>query len=103
MPSRAPNGSITRLLSGESNRQVALLTSGDPSLSAVLTEAQRHLATLTSPWDASLGVGRKMAVTPRGIPPVREKGYTPGPESQSLRVPELSVLEAKASGGGKGG
>lgn len=50
-----------------------------------------------------MGVGRKMAVTLGEIRPVREKGFTPGPESQSLRVPELSVLEAKASGGGKGG
>lgn len=85
MPSRASNGSIMRSLSGESSRQVAFLTSGSPSLSVVLTDSEASCPTHLYPCEASLGVGRNVAVI------LQEGaacgGFTPGPESRSLGGP----------------
>jgi hypothetical protein len=78
MPSRDSNGSITRSLSGESNRQVAFLTSRYPSLSGMLRDPEAPFPTHPCSCKASLGVGRKMApILERGAVP---GGYIPGPE-----------------------
>lgn len=83
MPFRASNGSIMRSLSGESSRQVAFLTSGSPFLSIVLTDSEDSYPTHLYCYEASLGMGRKVAV-------IVEKGAAWG-------FPEPSVLGAEAS------
>lgn len=78
MPSRDSNGSITRSLSGESNRQAAFLTSRYPSLSGMLRDSEAPFRTHPCSCKASLGVGRKMApILERGAVP---GGYIPWPE-----------------------
>lgn len=84
MPSRASNGSITRLLSGESNRQVAFLISSYFSLLVVLTETQRLPGTHLF-LGCVLGSGEENGCNlERGT---ACGGYNSGPESQSLRDP----------------
>lgn len=78
MPSRDSNGSITRSLSGESNRRVAFLTARYPSLPGMLRDAEAPSPTHPCSCKASWGVGRKMApILERGAVP---GGYIPWPE-----------------------